>query len=66
MNPVPPAHGLDASDSVCRLDAEMAELTLLLPAHWLAALEVRAARQGQSAAQLVRRLIRDLLTRSTP
>jgi hypothetical protein len=63
MTAVPPAKDFDSSDSVSHLDAEMAELTLLLPAHWLAALEARAATQGKTAAQLVRHLIRDLLKR---
>jgi hypothetical protein len=66
MTAVPPAKAIDSSDSVCHLDAEMAELTLLLPAHWLAALEDRAAVHGQSAAQFVRHLIRDHLKRPAP
>jgi hypothetical protein len=62
MKPADSAKVLDPGDSVCLLDAEMAELTLLLPAHWLASLEARAAEQGKTAAQLVRHLIRDHLT----
>jgi len=63
MSPSPERLGLDSSDSICKLDAEMAELTLLLPTWWLAALERAAADQDRSAAQLVRNLIRDYLTR---
>jgi hypothetical protein len=41
----------------------MAELTLLLPVWWLGALEAEAELHGWTAAQLVRHLIRDYLTR---
>jgi len=54
---------IGSGDSACHLDAEMAELILLLPAGWLGALEVNAERRGQTAAQLVRDLIRAYLTR---
>jgi len=63
MNPSPERTGLDSGDSICHLDAEMAELTLLLPAWWLAVLETAATEQGKTPAQLVRNLIRDYLTR---
>ncbi len=63
MSPVRAATVPNSSDSVSRLDTEMAELSLLLPVWWLAALEEAAADRGLSAAQLVRILIRDYLTR---
>jgi len=63
MNPFPERTAHDSSDSICHLDAEMAELILLLPAWWLAALEAAATEQGKTPAQLVRNLIRDYLTR---
>jgi hypothetical protein len=61
MSPSRERVALDSSDSISQLDAEMAELTLLLPACWLAALERAAADEGKTAAQLVRHLIRDYL-----
>jgi len=64
MKPLPSdVRTADPGDSACHLDAEMAELTLLLPAWWLGALEEEAERHGWTAAQLVRHLIRDYLTR---
>lgn len=63
MNPPPVEGTLDANDSVCHLNAEMVELTLLLPSTWLVALEKAAAEQGLTTAQLVRILIRARLRR---
>jgi hypothetical protein len=54
---------VNSGDSACHLDAEMAELILLLPAWWLGALEAQAEARGRTAAQLVRDLIRDYLSR---
>jgi hypothetical protein len=44
-----------------RLDEEMIELSLLIPSSQAAPLEQEARRQGLSAGELVRGLIRDFL-----
>jgi hypothetical protein len=49
-----------------RLDMEMAELVLLLPAEEAEALEGEACRRGLTSGQLLRRLIRDFLDPGLP
>jgi hypothetical protein len=44
-------------DNVSRLDADMVELSLLLPGRQLAQLETVARRQGLTMGQMLRRLI---------
>ncbi len=46
---------------VARADDQVAELTLLLPAHHLAALEALARGRGLTTAQLLRCLVRACL-----
>jgi uncharacterized protein (DUF2267 family) len=48
-------------DRVRRLDAEMAEVALLLPARWTAALERLASARGMTLGRLIRLLIHDYL-----
>jgi hypothetical protein len=55
-----------AVEGVSRVDAEMAELVLLLPDAQVAALEQAARRRGLTAAQLARRLIREFLSCAAP
>jgi hypothetical protein len=51
---------------IYELDAEMAELLVLLPAAEAGALERAAKQRGLTAGQLLRRLIRDFLDPVTP
>ena len=51
---------------VLRLDGEMAELVLLLPAEEAEALEGAACRRGLTSGQLLRRLIRNFLDPGLP
>jgi hypothetical protein len=46
-----------SSEHLVRLDGEMAEMLLLLPARQAAALERAARQRGLTSAQLTRRLI---------
>lgn len=62
MNPLQTERRQISGDSSCRLDTEMAELILLLPAAWLGVLEAKAELRGLTAAQLVRNLIRDYVS----
>src|SRR5262249_23722647 len=55
---------MGAVEGVSRVDAEMAELVLLLPDAQAAARELAARRRGLTAAQLARRLIREFLSGS--
>jgi hypothetical protein len=54
--------GLETADLISRLDGEVTEVSLLLPAGQVAALERSASSRGLTLGQLLRLLIRDHLT----
>ena len=56
----------DPGRGITELDREMAELQVLLPAREAAALERAAEQRDLTAAQLVRRLIREFLDPALP
>jgi Ribbon-helix-helix protein, copG family len=65
-HPFPPplvegGQGAGNSEAFRRLDEEMVELSLLIPSSQAGTLEEEARRQGLSAGELVRGLIREFL-----
>jgi hypothetical protein len=52
-------------DKVTRLDSEMVELSLLLPARQAEALAAAADSRGLTTAQMLRRIIRDFCDRAS-
>jgi hypothetical protein len=59
-------HPADLSEHILSLDAEMAELLLLLPTSQAEALEEAAHERGLTSAQLTRRLIAAFLRENAP
>jgi hypothetical protein len=57
-----PYKGPEKADPISRLDGEVIEVSLLLPAWQMAALERCASSRGLTLGQLLRLLIRDHLT----
>jgi hypothetical protein len=61
MSRRPPRPDEEAPGAQCSPDHEMLELVLLLPARQAFALERAARRQGRTAGQVLRRLVREFL-----
>ncbi len=62
MSDTPRPESADVLERLAQLDQSVAELSLLLPVAWISALEAAAQAKGQTAAQLVRGLIRNYVT----